>query len=171
MPVRVRSICRLLCFWRFASSDVTSCSMFCFNGYTAKSTENTPAAWPPAARNAPPSPPKKSASLAYSRFLSTRCINGPATSDRALPPQPPHFERNTRTNVRPLSLRAHSARRTLFCFPRSGYLNFQLECNGRLSNGFGLVHLSSGRKCPRESQWRVGFPWHAHARRHHLREP
>jgi hypothetical protein len=36
-------------------------------------------------------------------------------------------------------------------------LDFQQECHGRLSNGLGLVNLSSGRERPRKSQWRIGF--------------
>jgi hypothetical protein len=83
---------------------VTFCSMSCSSGYTAKSTENTPAAWPPAARNAAPSPTKKSESLAYSRFLSTRCNTEPATSDRPPRPPPRHFERSRPTLFLPASL-------------------------------------------------------------------
>src|SRR5258708_6179254 len=130
----------------------------------------------------PPCPPALDASP-HRLLLLARLVPHPVISNgavRNLSSSSAQFglPRETSAPSRPVCVRddrllsAHIRHGELsLCFPRSGYLNFQLECNGRLSNGFGLVHLSSGRKCPRESQWRVGFPWHAHARRHHLREP
>jgi hypothetical protein len=70
--------------------------MPCFSGYTARSTEITPAARPHAARDAAPSPPRKPESQAFSRFLSAPYITEPATSDRPSRPPPVISEEDRR---------------------------------------------------------------------------
>jgi len=56
----------LTMFLAFCILDVTSCSMSCSSGYYGEKHRKHARRVAPAARNALPSPPKKSASLAYS---------------------------------------------------------------------------------------------------------